>query len=315
MTRFVAKRLLMMIPVLLGVSVLVFTLISLTPGDPASFILGSDATQEQIDALNEQLGYNKPLPIRYWDYLTGVLRLDFGTSYTSNLPITEELASKVPISIVVAFTGIAGAIIVGVPIGVLSAVKQYSLLDVIPTGIAICLASAPSFWIGLMLMLELSLKMKLLPSFGVEQPGWFILPMLTLVSLYGSSMMRQTRSSVLETIRQDYIRTVRAKGATERVVIWKHALKNALLPVITAAGNSFGLLLGGAIVCETLFSLPGLGTFIVNGIKKKDIPVVMGGTLTLAAMFSLVMLAVDIVYAFADPRVKARYAKAAAKKG
>jgi len=307
MIKYVLKRLVWMIPVIIGVSLIVFFLISLVPGDPASIILGANADQAQIDALNEKLGYNDPFWVRYFRYMGGLLKFDLGTSYVSTLPVRGELVSKIIISIIVAFAAISGSLCIGVPLGVLSAVKQYSLLDVIPTSIAMVLAAAPSFWVGLMLMLEFSLKMQLLPSFGVEDAGWWILPMLTLAAVYGSTMLRFTRSSMLETIRQDYIRTVRAKGASERVVIWKHALKNALLPVITSAGNTFGALLGGAIVTETLFSLPGLGTFIVNGVKQKDIPVVMGGTITLAILFAFVMLAVDLAYAFVDPRVKAKY--------
>lgn len=307
MLRYVLKRILMMIPVLLGVTILIFFLVNMVPGDPASYALGADATAEQKAAFNESVGYYKPLPVRYFNYMKRLLMFDFGTSYVTRLNVLGELGTKVPISVIVAFVAISGSILVGVPIGILSAVKQYSLWDIIPTAIAICLASAPSFWVGLLLMLQFSLKMQWLPSFGVEKPGWFVLPMLTLVAIYGSNQMRQTRSSMLETIRQDYIRTVRSKGATERVVIWRHALKNALLPVITAAGNNFGMLLGGAIVTETLFSLPGLGTFIVNGVKQKDVPVVMGGTLALAIMVALVNLIVDIIYAYADPRVKARY--------
>ena len=309
MYKFVVKRLLQLIPVIIGVTFIVFFIMNLAPGDPAAIILGDQATAEALAMKREELGLNDPLLVRYFNYMKNLLRFDFGTSYVSRLPVMGELSVKVPISIIVAFTAIAGSLLVGIPLGVLSAVKQYSLLDVIPTSMAICLASAPSFWLGLLLMLEFSLRHQWLPSFGVEKPWWFILPMLTLVAIYGSNQMRLTRSSMLETIRQDYISTVRAKGATERVVIWRHALKNALLPVITAAGNNFGILLGGAIVTETLFSLPGLGTFIVNGVKQKDVPVVMGGTITLAALFAFVMLAVDVIYAFADPRVKARYKK------
>lgn len=308
MIKYIIKRLLWMIPVTLGVSLVVFFLISLIPGDPASIILGANADQAQIDAMNEALGYYDPFWVRYFSYMAGVFRLDFGTSYVSDLAVLSELQSKVAISLIVALSAICGSLLVGVPLGVLSAVKQYSLLDIIPTSIAMILAAAPSFWVGLMLMLKLSLDMQLLPSFGVEESTWFVLPMLALTAVYGSTMLRFTRSSMLETIRQDYIRTARAKGASERVVIWRHALKNALLPVITSAGNTFGALLGGAIVTETLFSLPGLGTFIVNGIKQKDIPVVMGGTITLAVLFAFVMLAVDLIYAFVDPRVKAKYA-------
>lgn len=307
MLRYIGKRLLWMIPIILGVSIIVFFLIDLIPGDPASIILGPNADQAQIDAVNESLGYYKPFWIRYFTYMADVIRLDFGDSYVSGLAVMTELESKIKISLIVALSAIIGSILIGVPLGILSAVKQYSLLDVIPTSLAMILAAAPAFWVGLMLMLKFSLDLGWLPPFGVERWNWFVLPMLTLSSVYGATMLRFTRSSMLETIRQDYIRTVRAKGATERIVIWRHALKNALLPVITAAGNTFGALLGGAIVTETLFSLPGLGTFIVNGVKQKDIPVVMGGTISLAVLFAFVMLTVDLIYAFVDPRVKAIY--------
>ena len=307
MLKFIGKRLLWMIPIAIGVSLIVFALISLVPGDPASTILGPSADQAQIDALNTKLGFYDPFWVRYFRYMGGVIRLDFGESYVTKIPVIQELRSKIVISVIVAFSSIAGSLLIGVPLGILSAVKQYSLLDVFPTSMAMVLAAAPSFWVGLMLILVFSLKLGWLPSFGVEKAGWFVLPMLTLTAVYGATMLRFTRSSMLETVRQDYIRTVRAKGAAERVVIWRHALKNALLPVITAAGNTFGALLGGAIVTETLFSLPGLGTFVVNGIKQRDIPVVMGGTITLSILFSFVVLAVDLIYAFVDPRVKAKY--------
>ncbi|MBR6704223.1 MAG: ABC transporter permease [Lachnospiraceae bacterium] len=307
MLKFIGKRLLWMIPIAIGVSLIVFALISLVPGDPASTILGPSADQAQIDALNTKLGFYDPFWVRYFRYMGGVIRLDFGESYVTKIPVIQELKSKIVISVIVAFSSIAGSLLIGVPLGILSAVKQYSLLDVFPTSLAMVLAAAPSFWVGLMLILVFSLKLGWLPSFGVEKAGWFVLPMLTLTAVYGATMLRFTRSSMLETVRQDYIRTVRAKGAAERVVIWRHALKNALLPVITAAGNTFGALLGGAIVTETLFSLPGLGTFVVNGIKQRDIPVVMGGTITLSVLFSFVVLAVDLIYAFVDPRVKAKY--------
>lgn len=307
MYRYVLKRLLWMIPIILGVSFVIFTLINFSPGDPGSIILGGSAEQAQIDAFNESVGYNKPFLVRYFNYMLGILRFDFGTSYVSKASVGEELISKISVSFTVAVLGILASLLIGVPIGVLSAVKQYSILDTATSTIAMLMAAIPSFWIGLMLLLEFSLKNPLFPSFGAEDSGWWVLPMLTLASLHGSSMMRYTRSSMLETIRQDYIRTARAKGVRERIVIIRHALKNALLPVITSAGNTFGALLGGAIVTETLFSLPGLGTFIVNGVKQKDIPVVMGGTIALATMFSFVMLTVDLLYAFADPRIKARY--------
>ena len=209
---------------------------------------------------------------------------------------------------VVAFLGILASVVIGVPIGVLSAVKQYSLFDTVPTFIAMFLAAAPSFWVGLMLMVFFSVKLHWLPTQGVSTPLGYIMPMLSLGLIYGAQTMRFTRSSMLENIRQDYVRTAKAKGVSKRAVIWEHAMQNALMPVITVTGNNFGMLLGGAIVTETLFGLPGLGTYIVNGVKSKDVPVVMGGTITLAVLFSFVMLFVDLLYAFVDPRIKAKYA-------
>lgn len=307
MLKYIGKRLLWMIPIIIGVSFIIFFLIDLVPGDPGSIILGSNADQASIDAFNESIGYNRPFFTRYFSYMAGVIRLNFGTSYVSSLPIIGELKYKVLISIIVSFSAITASLAIGVPLGILSAVKQYSMLDAIPSAIAMMLAAVPSFWVGLMLLLKFSLEHQWFPSFGAEAANWWVLPMFTLAAVYGSTMMRFTRSSMLETIRQDYVRTAKAKGVKRNTVIWRHALKNAMLPVITSAGNTFGALLGGAIVTETLFSLPGLGTYIVNGIKQKDIPVVMGGTITLAVLFAFVMLAVDLAYALADPRIKAKY--------
>ncbi|MBQ3579077.1 MAG: ABC transporter permease [Firmicutes bacterium] len=310
MIRFVLKRLLLMIPIVLGVSFIIINILSFTPGDPASTILGSGALQSEIDALNHELGYDRPFFYRYFKYIyDAFFRLDFGISYMTKQPIASTVLSKAPISLRVAFNAIACAAILGIPIGVLSAVRQYSLLDTIPTSISILFASVPAFWLGLMLILVFAVKMHLFPTSGIETWKGYILPMFTLGIPYAAQQMRFTRSSMLETIRQDYIRTARAKGQKESTIIWLHAMKNALMPVITIIGVNFGALLGGAVVTETLFTIPGLGSYIVNGIKQKDLPVVMGGTILLAIMFSFVMLIVDLLYAFVDPRIKARYTK------
>lgn len=307
MYKYVLKRLGLMIPIVLGVSFVIFSIMALTPGDPATSILGADATKEAIDQLNHELGYDQPFFKRYFDYMWDAVHLDLGKSYTTTLPVADEILSKLPISWAVAFNAILCAALIGIPIGIISAVKQYSLWDTMPTFIAMFLASAPAFWLGMMLMLFFSLKLKWLPTGGIASWKSYVLPMLSLGLPYAAQQLRFTRSSMLETVRQDYVRTARAKGAAERTVIWKHALKNALLPVITVMGVNFGALLGGAIVTETLFSIPGIGTFIVNGIYAKDVPVVMGGTICLAIMFSFIMLAVDLLYAFVDPRIKAKY--------
>lgn len=310
MYRYVLKRLLLIIPILLGVTLIIFGIMELTPGDPGSIILGAGADQESIDKLNEELGYNRPVGERFVSYIYNVVtKLDFGTSYRTRLPVFDSVKERIPVSIRIALNTIIFASVVGIPIGVISAVKQYSLLDTVPTFISLFLAALPGFWMGMMMLYFFSLKFGWFPSNGVGTWKHYILPMISLGLPYAGQEMRFTRSSMLETIRQDYVRTARAKGANERIVIWKHALKNALLPVITVTGGNFGALLGGAVVTETLFNIPGLGSLVVTSIKLKDVPMVMGSTLVLATMFSLILLGVDLLYAMIDPRIKAKYSK------
>jgi peptide/nickel transport system permease protein len=294
--RYVIRRLLLMIPVVLGVSLIIFTIMYFIPGDPASNILGVGATPESVAQLNEQLGYNKPFAVRYVTYIANaVFKLDLGISYQNKLPVVGEIAKRLPVSTTLAFGSILVSLLIGVPLGVLSAVKQYSLWDKIPTGTALLIAAMPAFIIGMLLMLIFSLRLGVLPVSGISY-GWksYVLPVISLGLPYGARQLRFTRSSMLETIRQDYVRTAKAKGASSRLVIWRHAMKNALMPVITVAGTSFGALLGGAIATESLFGLPGLGTYISDGSKLKAVPAV-------------IILLGDLSYAFVDPRIKARY--------
>ena len=308
MHKYVLRRLVLMIPIVLGVSVIIFFLISIVPGDPATIILQGNASAEDVARLNHELGYDQPIVIRYFNYMKDLIfHGDFGTSSVSGLPVLQELLAKAPISAMVALNAVLFASVVGIPLGVMSAVKQYSLADTVPTFVALFLSSAPAFWIGLMLMQFFSLKLGWLPTGGIDSWKSYILPMLALGTPYAAEQLRFTRSSMLETIRQDYIRTARAKGAKEGRVIWGHAMRNALLPVITVSGVNFGALMGGAVVTETLFSLPGIASYIVNGIKAKDVPVVMGGIIFFAIVFAFVMLLVDIIYAYVDPRIKAKY--------
>jgi len=308
--KYFFKRLLMIIPILLGVALVIFFILQLTPGDPGTMILGAGGDQTAIDRLNEELGYNRPVLERFFSYLYNVVfKLDFGSSYRTRLPVIDNIRDRIPVSITLAFSTILFASVIGIPIGVLSAVKQYSLLDTVPTVISLFMAALPGFWLGMMMMYFFSLKLGWLPSNGVGSWQHFILPVVSLGLPYAAQELRFTRSSMLETIRQDYVRTARAKGANERLVIWKHALKNALLPVITVTGGNFGVLLGGAVVTESLFNIPGLGSLIITSIKIKDVPTVMGATLILAFIFSLILLGVDLLYAAVDPRIKAKYSK------
>lgn len=309
MHKYVLRRLVLMIPIILGVSFVIFSILAITPGDPASRILGPGAPQEALDQLNHELGLDKPFLQRYVTYLyNAIFKRDFGMSYIRKVPVFKEVFSRLPTSVTIAFLSLVCASCIGIPIGVLSAVKQYSLLDTVPTVMALFLAAVPGFWLGMMFLLIFSLKLGWFPSLWTGSWQDFILPMFSLGLPYAARQLRFTRSSMLETIRQDYVRTARAKGASERTVIWKHAMKNALLPVITVIGDNFSGLLGGAIVTETLYGIPGLGTLIVNAIKQKDIPIVMASTIFLAIIFSFIMLGVDILYAYVDPRIKAKYA-------
>lgn len=308
MAKYIVKRLLYMIPVLLGVAFLVFTILSLTPGDPGTIILGITAKQEDIDALNEEFGYNKPFLVRFFNYIGDIIfHFDLGTSYQSREPVIDEIMACFPNTLLLAVLSMCVSSIIGITLGILSAVKQYSVMDRICTVVALVFASIPGFWLGLMLILIFSLKLGWLPSFGATSLKHFILPTLTVSLGSAAGLLRLTRSAMLETVRQEYIRTAKAKGASNLRVIWKHALRNALMPVVTTLGTSFGSSLGGAIIAETVFAMPGMGTLITTAIRQKDIPVVMGSTLFLAVLFSLVILLVDILYAFIDPRVKAKY--------
>ena len=309
MLRYIFKRILWMIPICLGVSLMVFVMVNSIPGDPGTIIMGSGATDEEIRAVNEQLGYYDPLWVRYLNFVKGAVVLDFGQSYVTRHNVFDDICEKFQVSIKVAVAATLCTIAIGIPVGVLSAVKQYSVVDYISRTIAMFLATAPSFWVGLLLILYFSMKLDWLPSFGMDEPGWLIMPMLTCAALHGATTMRYTRSSMLDTIRQDYIRTVRSKGATESRVIWGHAIKNALIPVVQTVGGTFATLLGGAIVTESLFSLPGLGSYIVNGVKQRDVPVVMGGVLTISVLHAVVILAVDVINAMIDPRIKAKLTK------
>ncbi len=310
MWRYVAKRVLLMIPVLLGVMIFIFFVMELSPGDPASTILGAGATQEAIDQLNHEIGYDRPMLERLGKYILNVFTSgDFGESYKSRLPVIDSILPRIPVSLRVAANAITFAVFIGVPIGVLSAVKQYSLLDTIPTVTSLFLSALPGFWLGMLLLYTFALKLNWVPSYGIEDWKCFILPTVSLGLPYAAQELRYTRSSMLDTIRSDYVRTARAKGAAERRIIWRHALKNALLPVITLTGTVFAAMLGGAVVTESLYSIPGLGSLLVTSIKIKDTPTVMGCTFILAAMCSFILLFVDLLYAAVDPRIKAKYSK------
>jgi len=309
MLKYTIKRLLLIIPTLFGVLFIVFAIMNFTPGDPGRQILGISAKQEAVDQLNHELGYDKPFLPRFGAYISDLLQGDLGVSYKTRQSFTAEFSSRLPVTLKLGTWAFVFSSIIGISLGILSAVKQYSLADTFSTFIAITFASIPGFFLGMVLIYCFGLKLGWLPTFGIAEAKGYILPIITLTAGGSASIMRLTRTTMLEAIRQDYMRTAKAKGCTNRRMIWKHALKNAILPVLTVMGTSFGTILGGAVICETVFAIPGLGTYVLNAIRSKDIPVVMSSTVILSTFFCLVMVVVDILYAVIDPRIRERVAK------
>lgn len=308
MVKFIIKRVVIMVPMILGVTMLVFFLLSVTPSNPGRIMLGASATQEQVDQVNEELGYYDPLPIRYIRWVRDALKGDFGKSWFNKREVMSELGQRIPVTLTLGLVSLAFSVVAGVALGMLSAVRQYSLLDNFFSVLAIFWAAVPAFWLALMLLQIFSNQLGWVPASGIANgiKSW-ILPIVT-VSIPGASgIMRFTRSAMLDTIDQEYTRTARAKGAKESVVIWKHAFGNALLPIITVVGMRVGYMMCGGIVVEQVFSMPGIGTLVMEAIRRKDVPLVMGSITALALYFMLVMLVVDISYALVDPRVRSKY--------
>ena len=307
MLRFILMRILMMIPVLIGISFLIFVIINLTPGDPGRMILGERASAEAVHELNMSLGYYDPLPVRYIRYMGGVLRGDFGQSWRTGANVSDEIAARFPTTLLLSTLTIVFVSVTAIPLGVMVALKKDSIADGVAMIIALVFLAIPTFWLGLILMLVFALYLNLLPATGADSLIHFVLPTIALSALSVAQIMRMTRASMLEVVRQDYIRTAIAKGADNRVVIWRHAIRNALLPVVTMMGVNFGYALGGAVITESVFGMPGIGTLLVTAIRAKDVPLVMGSVIFMAFLFSVVTLLVDLSYSFFDPRIKAQY--------
>ncbi len=293
---YMLKRILYLIPILIGVTLIVFTMMYFTPGDPARLLLGETAPQEDVDRLREDMGLDEGYFSQFFRYVTNVfLRFDLGTSYISKTSVLDDIMGRFPTTALI-------AVLIGVPAGIISAVRQYSAFDYAATLGALLGVSMPNFWQGLMNVLIFSVWLRWLPASGFYGPEYWILPVLTIGT--STIIMRMTRSSMLEVIRQDYIRTARAKGQTEGKIITRHALKNALIPIVTVIGLQIGYLLGGSLLAEVVFSIPGIGKLMVDSIKARDFPLVQGGVLFIAFVFCLVNLLVDLLYAMLDPRIK-----------
>lgn len=308
MIKYIFKRILSLIPVMLGVAFIVFTLLYLTPGDPARIVMGEQATEEALHEFREKEGLNDPFFVQFGNYVVkAVTKGDIGRSYMTRRPVFDEIMSAFPATLKLALSCVIAAVFFGIPIGILSAIKQNSFFDNITRFLAIVGLSMPVFWQGLLLILLFSVKLRWFPSSGFDSWATLVLPTLTLACNPLAVITRMTRSSMLEVVRQDYIRTARSKGQIERIVIWRHALGNALIPIVTVVGLQFGTLLAGAVLTESIFSIPGVGRLMVEAIKMRDYPMVQGGVLFIAITFSLVNLLVDLLYAYVDPRIRAQY--------
>ncbi len=302
------KRILALIPVGLGVTFILFSLLYFTPGDPARLALGEDATEESVAEFRKEHGLDQSFVVRYGLFVyNGVVHQDFGRSYVTRRPVSTEVLGTFPTTVVLATGATAIAVIFGIIFGTICAIKQYTIFDNITMVIAMLGISTPIFYLGILLLLFFSVKLQFLPSSGFDSLSQRILPWITLSATSMAIITRMTRSSMLEVIRSDYVRTARAKGQKESVIIFRHALQNALIPIITIAGIQFGHLLGGSVLCESVFSIPGVGRLAVDAIKARDYPIVQGAVLYMAFAYVLINLLVDLLYAWVDPRLRTRY--------
>lgn len=309
MARYIFKRILLMIPVILGISLLVFGMMELSPGDPAQIILGMKATPEALSNLRAQMGLDQPFWTRYFNFILNAVQGDFGVSWRTNLPVFAEITARLMTTIRLALGAMLIMVLVGIPVGILSAVKQYSLLDNLTLTGALILSSMPAFWLGTLLILFFALQLSWLPAMGNDSFTGYILPWITLAASSLATLVRMTRSSMLEVIGADYIKMARAKGANEKQVILGHALRNALLPIITIVGMNFAGLLGGTVIIEQVFTLNGLGSLAITSVRQMDVPMVMAEVLFIAMMTSVINLIVDVLYVYIDPRLKSQYVK------
>lgn len=313
MARYVARRLLLTVPVLLGISFVVFAMVSLAPGDAINIMLGSEtANPANVERLRLELGLDRPWYVQYVDYMQRLLRGDLGQSFTYRRPVAEQIRERFPNTLLLTAGACVFALAVALPLGTAAAARRNGLVDFVSRMVAMLGVSLPSFYLGLLLIIWFGLELRWFPIRGIgnwEDGLWpflrhLVLPSVTLGSSLAAFLTRLTRSALLETLAADYIRTARAKGLAELRVLFRHGLRNALLPVVTAFGLQFGALLGGAVVVETIFSWPGMGLLAVTAIRQRDIPVIQGTVLVFAVCFVVVTLIVDLLYAWIDPRIR-----------
>ena len=309
MLRYIIKRVLLMIPTLLGITLIVQFFIVLTPGDPVRLMVGDQVDEAEVEALRESLGLNDPFIVRYANYITNiVVRGDFGRSYRTSRQVIVEIMQRYPYSLMLVLISLGLSLFIGIPLGIYAATHQYSWKDNAAIFASLFCVSMPNFWFALMLVQLLCVKLGLLPPSGVDTWKGWILPAFTGALGFAATIARQTRSNLLEVIRQDYITTARAKGQIERKVLYRHGLKNAVIPVIMVVGGIFGMAMGGSMISEVIFSIPGLGIYTLSALQSRDYPVIQTSVLFMSALFAVVLLLIDIAFALVDPRIRSQYA-------
>ena len=304
MLKFTIRRIIHLIPTILGMMFILFTILYFTPGDPAIVALGEEATPENIEQFHKEHGLDQPFFVQFFRYVGNALQGDLGYSYAAKSEVSKEVFPRVPTTMKLAFSAVLFSTIFGIPLGIVCAIRQYSLIDTLATLFTLFGISTPTFWTGMLFIILFSVHLGWLPSMGFDTLSEMVLPVLTLSGTSMAIIARMTRSSMLEVIKADYIRTARSKGQKESVIIFKHALPNALIPIMTIIGIQFGGLLGGSIVTEAIFSISGIGRLMIEAIKVRDYPIIQGGVLFVSIAFSLVNLVVDLLYALVDPRIR-----------
>jgi len=312
MGAYLARRIIQLVPILILASIIIFTIMHMIPGDPAQVYAGPDATPEALAAIRKDMGLDQPLPIQYLLWLQHVVRLDFGVSYTSKYPVIDLIQQKAGATLELALAAALLQVAIGIPLGILAALNQRRWIDYVISGYNSIVMAIPNFWLGILLILLLSLQFRVLPPGGriefLAHPAeaWksLLMPALSLALFASASVTRFTRAAMLEVLGEQYVRTARAKGLRERVVIVRHALRNALIPVVTVVGIQFGYLLGGAVIIESVFAWPGMGRLIMQGIGNRDYTVVQGALILFVATFVVLNLLIDVCYVFLDPRIR-----------
>lgn len=308
MISYVLKRILYLIPIMFGVIILVFLMKVVMPGDPVMELLPAGATDEQRDELRDELGLNDPILKQFGDYVWGIItRGDLGTSYKSKQPVTTELIQRFPKTLIISVIALFGGLIIAVPLGILAAIKQYSWVDNLIVLFTIVGASLPAFWLALMMIMLFSVKLGWFPAMYNGTSMGYVMPIIVVAFGSVSAAVRGVRALMLETIRQDYIRTARAKGQKESIVIVNHAFRNVLVPFVASIGSGLGALLGGSLIIETVFAVPGIGKYITDAVTQRNYPAVQGGIVFLAFIFAIINIIVDICYTVVDPRLKTTF--------